>query len=623
MAPETSNAGAGATNGGPTGSSPVPSLRPYQQAALEAVCQAREAGTNRVLVKSPTGTGKTVMFAAMPRWAALTSWLEQFPAHERKMLIIAHREELLEQAMDKIQKSNPGLMVSIEQGDRYANRYCDVIIASIQTLQAAKFRRLKALMKYCKFRIVIVDEAHHAAAATYRTALVHLGFLPAADASDSDEIEAATDVDVEQMAKNLESWDARAPKDRLLVGVTATPNRSDAIGLGCVFQTIAFSYGLKQAIDDGWLVPIVPWVVETRDNLDGVRTTRGDFNQKDLAETVNNERRNDLAVAAWSEYAAGESTLAFTVDVAHAHDLAAAFTKAGIAAAALSGETPREERRAMLAAYTRGDIQVITNCMVLTEGTDLPRTGCILHAKPTKSATLYEQMTGRGLRIHPGKTECIVIDIVDVARKHSLQAAPVLYGLPPGIKAQGKDLATLEDELEKFLSDHPGFNLDSIKLKSMEDLNAWATTFDVWEVPSLGDFGVDRKVKWTRAGADDFRVEYPWQDGFESLRVGKDILDHFSVSLTFRPKDGSPTRQRTLAMEVPNAIEAANMAEQFILAERRTVMNLKSATAPWRSRDVTPGQLGMLKRLGIPVKPGMKAGEASDLIDHAQSRRKR
>jgi hypothetical protein len=180
----------------------APTLRPYQVDALEDVWTAFTRDRhNRVLVKMPTGTGKTVMFAEMlrhyaERWECLLPTYR--PNRGARMLVIAHREELLDQAADKISKANRGLMVSIEQGDRYANKYSDVVIASIQTLQAMKFRRLKRLLEQHTFRLVIVDEAHHAAAASYRTALVHLGFLPPADASESEEVEAADFDDVAQ-----------------------------------------------------------------------------------------------------------------------------------------------------------------------------------------------------------------------------------------------------------------------------------------------------------------------------------------------------------------------------------------------------------------------------------------
>jgi len=603
----------------------APTLRPYQLKAGEALEGAFfDAGQNRVLIKKPTGTGKTVWFAALLKeFPRLRAWLEQFPEKQRKMLVIAHREELLDQAAAKIRAQNPGLMVDIEQGPRFANRYSDVIIASIQTLQASKFKRLRDLMRFSTFRIVVVDEAHHAAAATYRTALVHLGFLPQADASDENEIEAVTDDDVAVMEKNLASWDARAPKDRLLVGVTATPNRSDAIGLGCVFQTIAFSYGLKEAINDGWLVPIKPWVIETTDSLDNVRVQRGEFNQRELADTVNNPRRNALAVEGWAAYAGDQSTLAFTVDVQHAHDLAEAFRVTGVTAQALSGETPKEERRAMLAAYTRGDLQVITNCMVLTEGTDLPRTGCILHAKPTKSATLYEQMTGRGLRIHPGKTECVIIDVVDVARRHSLQSSPVLYGLPPSLSPQGKTLQQIENEFEAFMEKHPGFDMERAGRVTMEQLEVRASTFNIWDIPELGPVGASLAMKWVRVGTDSFRLQYPWQDGVEIVSVAPDVLGHYDVSITLRPSHGAPPRQRTLATQIDGEKKALMIAEQFVKDDRPSVVGLKGKNAGWRLRPATPGQMGLLRKLRAPMKPNLTAGEASDLIDMANARRAR
>lgn len=607
-------------------------LRPYQEQMRDRLWAAYEGGHNRVLEKAPTGTGKTVFFAALPQHPQLRVWLEQFPAHQRKMLVIAHREELLDQALEKLQRANPGLMCSIEQGDRHANYYSDVVIASIQTLSARKFTRLKRLLQRMTFRLVVVDEAHHAAAATYRTALALLGFLPLADMSDTENIIAATHDDVVEMERALAGWDQQAPRDRLLLGVTATPNRSDAIGLGCVFQTLAYSYALKDAIADGWLVPIEAVAIETQEDLTTVHTTAGDYNQKELAEAVNKERRNQLALAAWRAHADGLSTIAFTVDVQHAHDVAATFERDGIRAVALSGKTPREERHRILRDFTAGTIQVIANCMVLTEGTDLPRTECILHLKPTQSATLYEQMTGRGLRIHPGKRRCVVVDLVDVTRKHSLQQAPVLYGLPPGLMVKGRELGALAEELEGIRTLFPSFDIEAAlagKHLTLEQLQATAAAVDVWTIPSLGAFGAGRALNWIKVATDCYRLEYPWtagdQEGYERLQVSRDLLGKWELSLTFRPKavDGRPAmvRQRTIAAGITEATEAADMAEKFILQERRSVTRLKDKDAPWRSRPATEKQRNYLRRLRVPFNPKtLTMGHASDLIDIANAR---
>lgn len=607
-------------------------LRPYQEQILDAIAKARAAGQTRLLVKSPTGTGKTFTFASMLTWPPIAAWLDTFQPMQRRMLVIAHRTELLEQSAATIQAHNPGLVVMIEQADRYASPYADVVVASIQTLSARRCARLKRLVsRHGPFRIVVVDEAHHAAASSYRNVLVQLGFLPAADESDEENIEAPSYDDVEKMVVALKGWDTRAPTDRLLVGVTATPNRTDAIGLNCVFQTLAYSYGLKQAIADRWLVPITPWVVESDTNLDDVKITAGDFNQKQLAAAVNQAKRNVLAVAAWQEHARGRGTLAFTVDVDHAHTVAETFADAGVRAVAISGETPAEDRAQSLRAYTDGQIDLIANCMVLTEGTDLPRTSCILHLKPTKSATLYEQMTGRGLRLYPDKRDCAVIDVVDISRKHDLQAAPVLYGLPPGLLATGKRLDVVADGLEEFRLKYPNLDIEAL-LKSghltLEQLQAKAHTFDLWVVQDLGVFGQGRTMNWIKTGPDGYRLQYPWQDGTEIVTVQRDLLGQWEVALTYREHAVSrlarpAVRQRTIAQQIATADAAAVLAEAYVQQERRSVTKLKDKSAPWRGRPASDKQLQLLAKWRIPHAKSITMGQASDLLDLASARRGR
>jgi len=607
-----------------------PTLRPYQLEASDKICEAFFGnGLNRLLVKKPTGTGKTVWFASLPE--RIKTWFETFPKGQRGMLIIAHREELLDQAAEKILAANPGARIGIEQGDRYATQGCDVVIASIQTLSARKYTRLKRLLRENVFRLVIVDEAHHAAAASYRTTLVHLGFLPPADASEEENIEAPDYDDVLAMEQALADWDRRAPKDRLLIGVTATPNRTDAVGLSCVFQTLAFSYALKQAIDDQWLVPIVPWVVESKVDLDDVRITAGEFNQKDLAEAVNLDARNQSAVAAWQAHGKGRSTLAFTVDVAHAHALAEAFQQAGVRAEPLSGETPKDLRRAILRRFTAGEIEVITNCMVLTEGTDLPRTSCILHAKPTKSATLYEQMTGRGLRLFPGKADCNVIDIVDISRRHSLQGAPVLYGLPTGLLAHGKDLQATLDELAELKEQYPAMNIEALlqaKHMTLEQLRLQAKTFDIWAVPDMGELAVGRSLSWLKLSDQVYRLSYPWGQGKESLEVQSDLLGTWEIVTSLQDLTRGPfgkyppPRTRRVATNITSADAALSLAETFVRQERSAVYRLKDITAPWRLKPATDKQLALLGKKRIPHNPKtITMGQASELIDLAFARR--
>lgn len=566
-------------------------------------------------------TGKTVLFATFPSVHA--GWLAQFAQTERRMMVIAHREELLDQAADKIQKANPALVVNIEQGDRVASPYADIVIASIQTLSAMKFRRLERLLARMVFRIVVVDEAHHAAARTYRAVLARMGFLPLIEKQDADaEIEAVNFDDVQVMEDTLRGWDQTAPKDRLLVGVTATPNRSDTIGLNCVFQDIVYSYALRDAIADGWLVPPVPFVIETDTSLDDVKTTAGDFNQKQLAQAVNQAHRNELAVKGWLEYGDRQPTLCFTVDVAHAHAMADLFQTVGVRAVALSGETPKEDRRVLLRQYQDRQVDLIANCMVLTEGTDLPLTGCILHCKPTKSATLYEQMTGRGLRLFDQKTRCVIIDVVDVARRHSLQTLPTLGGLPPGLKGNGETLQQLSDEWDDLQEKYPqlGDLLTSHRL-TIEQLRVRASTFDIWSIPDLGVFAETTTLRWMKHGDDTFTLVYPWGDGKETLQVSRDLLGKWEIVCTIRPDDHGPLRQRTIAHGIEHQLAAASLAEAFVGQERRTILKLKDRSAQWRDGQASEKQMATLRKFHVPFDlKTLTKGRASDLLDIAFSR---
>ena len=618
----------------------APTLRPYQTATLDAVADTLAQGFTRVLVKKPTGTGKTVAFAALPTWDRIEVFLQQWPKHGAQMLVIAHREELLDQAQQKIQAQHPDWMVEVEQGDRVASSFADVIIASIQTLAARKFTRLQRLLRHHDFRLVIIDEAHHAAAPTYRTALVHLGFLPKNEATELEGIEAIEFDDVTVMERTLADWDKTAPKDKLLVGVTATPNRTDAIGLGCVFQCIAFNYDLKQAIEDQYLVPIVPYAIESDTSLDDVRTVAGEFNQKDLAAAVNQAERNLLAVAAWRELAEHKPTLGFTVDVAHAHSLAKAFCDAGYTWVALSGETPKDERRRILADFRRGAIEGIANCMILTEGTDLPMVECILHCKPTKSATLYEQMTGRGLRTHPGKDRCTVIDIVDIARRHSLQTSPVLYGLPPGLKPEdGQTLDQVEAQLKALQEQYPQMDVEALLASgrlTLKQLRARAQTFDVWTVQPLSpELQRSTRLEWLQL-TRGFQLSYPWswhgtgdQEGTETLVVGKDLLDKWEISATWKQKrnpDGPKdqvldTRQRTVGNGYATDAMALEAAELWLSRERRNVQRLVSRDAGWKGNPASQKQLDYLKKLRVPFKLPLTMGDAGNLINIAKARR--
>jgi superfamily II DNA or RNA helicase len=347
-------------------------LRPYQR---EAVAEALAVLTRRraALLVLPTGTGKTVIFATVA--AALR------PAG--RVLVLAHREELIRQAEEKI-RAWTSLSVAVEMAEaRAAGTTADVVVASVQTL--AREPRLTAFPPDA-FGLVIVDEAHHATAETYR---------------------------------RIADYFASAK----VLGVTATPDRLDGIGLRNVFEVAPYVYELRDAIEDGWLVPIR----QTRVEVDGVdlsrvRTVAGDLHEGDLEHALLDPAALHGIAAPIARHAAARPTLVFAVTVKHAEALAETLgAYAGPEhVAALSGGDARETRRATLEAFAGGEVQYLVNCMLFGEGVDIPAIACVAVARPTKSRALYAQMIGRGTRLAPGKADLLVLDFKGSAGKHAL-----------------------------------------------------------------------------------------------------------------------------------------------------------------------------------------------------------
>ena len=371
-------------------------LRDYQRECLAAIFHRYKAGVRRQLVCLPTGTGKTVIFAQFPSFFRM----------KRRMLVLAHRAELLNQARDKLLAANPALKVEIEQAGRSASEGSDVVVASVPTLGRRGSRRLAGLDPD-QFSIVVIDEAHHATAETYRRIVEYLGLM--------------------QPDTKNSSWVLRRRRNAA-TGSGSTPS----------LTRFAFSRTIPEMMHAGYLAPVAGYRVETDIDLSRVKTSMGDFVVSQLSDAVNIESRNALVVKAFRELVPDRRTLVFGVDVAHALDLAAAFSHYGITAAPVTGDTPPDERSKTLAAFSSGRIQVLTNCMVLTEGYDEPAVDGIILARPTKSALLYTQMIGRGTRLHPGKTDVTVVDVVDNSSKHRLVTLPSLFGLAADFNLKGR-----------------------------------------------------------------------------------------------------------------------------------------------------------------------------------------
>jgi len=358
-------------------------LRPYQNAALEAIGAAEARGVRRPLVGLPTGTGKTVIFADLIR------------RRGGRALVLAHRDELVRQAADKIAMVAPDAEIGVVKAERDEHD-APVVVASVQTVaQPHRLRRIAT-----DWETVVVDEAHHATAETYCRVLEHVGAL--------------------------------GDSGSLALGVTATPERADGTPLAAVWNEIVYRAEILEMIRAGYLADLRAVRVHLEADLDAVRTRHGDLVAGELDVALRDANAPRHTVEAYCEHAKGRKALVFTPSVRLAHEMAERFADAGIPAEALDGTTPMDERRAILERLRTGDTLVVPNCAVLTEGYDEPSIDCIIVARPTKSRPLYIQMVGRGTRTWPGKRDCLILDLVGSTSRHQIVMAHDLFGIEPG-----------------------------------------------------------------------------------------------------------------------------------------------------------------------------------------------
>lgn len=383
-------------------------LRPYQGEAADAVGAAWGRGMRAPAVVLPTGAGKTVVFSFLAR-----VWLKLNPG--RRVLVLAHRTELIDQAYEKIHDVAPDLRVGIVMGTRNETR-ADVIVGSVQTL-AGEARRLMIL----DVGLIVVDECHHAVAASYRAVLAH--------------------------------W-----PDAVHVGFTATMSRSDDLNLGDVWEDVVYIRSIGEMIRDGFLVrPRGMRVYVESLDMSGLRKSGGDYRDGDIGKAIEGSLAPEAIAAAIMEHSSTGQTVVFAPTVASAELIRDAIREAGTTAEMVHGAQKKDERRRHLATFRAGALHVLVNCMVLTEGTDLPMIVTVVIARPTAHAGLYIQMVGRGLRLFPGKDFCLVMDVVGASQRHGLDSFVELFGeqTPDAKKAsEAEVIEEMEHEFDDF--DDPG-----------------------------------------------------------------------------------------------------------------------------------------------------------------------
>ncbi|MFC1535069.1 DEAD/DEAH box helicase [Thermodesulfobacteriota bacterium] len=535
-------------------------LRDYQIKCLTSITDRYKAGIRRQLTCLPTGSGKTIIFAEFPRFFKM----------KKQMLVLAHRAELLDQACDKITQANPDLRVEIDQAGRTADPDSHVVVASVPTLGRAGSKRLQRLAPE-RFFLIVVDEAHHSTAKTYKRVLEHFGV-----------------------------FDPETPK--LLVGFTATPKRGDGVGLNEVFEEIVFSRSLPEMISAGFLSPVAGYRVETEVDLSRVKTRMGDFVTSQLSLAVNIQQRNDIIVEVYQSHLKDKQTLCFCVDVAHAYSVAAAFKEEGIRAAAISGDMDRTDRAKILNDFSTGRIQVLANCMVLTEGYDEPSVEGIILARPTKSSLLYTQMIGRGTRLHPGKENVTIVDIVDVTREHSLTTLPGLFDLSSNFDLEGHTTDEAQKAIQWVESNRPWVSID--RAMSLSDLRYECTRIDLFDLQTPSELKTYVKYAWVGLGKGGYRLGLK---GSNAIFVLPTILGKWEIQLRQRGKE-------KMIAEKPDLYSALKETERFVKKQFSDSLALVKLNSRWRNEPATEKQIKMLGAKKIDVPRGLTKGQASHLI---------
>jgi len=345
-------------------------LRPYQEVAVSDACNALDKHGNTLIV-APTGAGKTIMLSALVG-----------KRHEkgRRVLVIQHRDELVSQNKAKFEKVNPYITTSIVNGT-VKHWDGEAVFSMVQTMSRDRNLRDRPM-----FDMVVVDEGHHAAAPTYMKVIN-------AVLEDNDSAE--------------------------IVGFTATPNRGDGKGLRSVFNNCAHQIELATLIREGFLVRPKSFVIDlgVGEQLDNVTKRGKEYDMEEVAAIMDRQVINDRIVSEWTEKASGRKTVVFCSTVSHAEHVCDSFINSGVKANFVTGETDKDERAQMLHDLEFGDLQVIVNVAVLTEGFDAPPVSCVILTRPCSQKGTMVQMIGRGLRIldpelYPNtvKTDCIVMD---------------------------------------------------------------------------------------------------------------------------------------------------------------------------------------------------------------------
>lgn len=499
-------------------------LRDYQEDALHYAYLAEQQGVTRMLVSMPTGTGKTVLFG---------QWLNE---RTGRGIVIAHRDELIRQAVNKLKMILPSdVSIGVVKAEEHEPD-AEIVVASVQSLNAARLEAIKDV------QAVVIDEAHHSEADTYQRAMRALG-----------------------------SFDG-VPT----LGVTATPYRGDGKDLGKTWQQVVYSMEIRDAIRDGHLCALRAFRVSTKANFSKLKVAHGDVNQGQAGAELMAANAPQQIADAVKQHAEGRPTLIFTPTVEVSEAVEDAVRKIGRACLHVDGTTDAGTRANAIRLLENGG--VVTNCGIYTEGFDCPAVSCVVIARPTRSQTLYVQMVGRGTRNHPGKDNCIILDVVGATMRHDLCTARLLC--VGASEEEQRAMARNAVPRVHGITDHSvGGKIHSV------EVDLWGKRPFAWVKTSLG-----------------YVLDVGRQHG--KLLLGQDG-DAWAVW----QKQGEEHKKLWKGTELGYG---QGFAEQWVTL--RGAAHLCRKDADWRTDSITEGQKAALQKLHAPWTVHMTKGEASDVI---------
>ncbi|KAI8961666.1 P-loop containing nucleoside triphosphate hydrolase protein [Daldinia sp. FL1419] len=552
-------------------------LRDYQEECIQSVLDSIENGHKRLGISLATGSGKTVIFTQ------LIDRIKHKKNQASQTLILAHRRELVEQAARHCSSAYPHKQIEIEMGNIRATGTADITIASIQSINSGD-----RIEKYDprRFKLVLVDEAHHIVAPGYLRTLEHFGL------------------------------DEKRDDSPTLVGVSATLSRADGLRLGAAIDEIVYHKDYVDMIGDKWLSDVIFTTVESTADVSTVGTgNNGDFQTRELSRVVNTKQVNEITVRSWFAKASErKSTLVFCVDISHIKGLTETFRRFGVDARFVTGETPKVERSETLDAFRRKEFPVLVNCGVFTEGTDIPNIDCVILARPTRSRNLLVQMIGRGMRLHPDKTNCHIIDMVS-SLSIGIVTTPTLFGLDP---SELLERATVSDIQSLKSSREP----EDVIIKRNINFVEYDSVFDL-----ISDTSAERHIwaispnSWVQVGPGKWILSGP-QKTYIRLEKGDPAAekeDKFvaweirSLPEGLSKSPYAPPRKLLTASTFADAVHGCDK-----YASENYPRALITRNQRWRNDPPTDGQLKFLNKLrGENDKlkeTDITKGKATDMI---------